>query len=182
MMGCWRLTARIGLPPGTGCLPDPVRDGFECHRLGRFVRPLLLVCQSAEIQLPLRHGLQRPAVELDESAQHPFVHPRLALPQGYEILSWVDVTEAEREAIRVSHAREPWFAPDLLPFDFEAGLDPVTSVALRVRGQVLGWCLNHVVGDVLRFTCRFVRRDLQQLGRILLLYGEVTARGSGAGH
>lgn len=117
---------------------------------------------------------------LESMAPAPWL-TRLTQPPGFETVPWVDITEAEREAIRVSHAQTPWIAPDLVPFDFEQGIEPLTSVALRVRGEVLGWCLNHVVGDVLRFTCSFVRRDLQRLGRILLLYREAVAQMPGTG-
>ena len=106
---------------------------------------------------------------------------RFTVPPGYEVLPWVEVGAAERAAIRDSHAHKPWVATDLMPFDFEQGIEPITSVALRVKGEILGWCLNHVVGDVLRYTCSFVRRDLQRLGRILLLYNEAVARMPAAG-
>ena len=98
------------------------------------------------------------------------------LPEGYEILSWIDVSAQERREIMESHKAEAWIAADLVPFDFEQDIEPITSIALRVRGRILGWCLNHVIGDVLRYTCSFVRRDLQRLGRILLLYNEAVAR------
>lgn len=117
---------------------------------------------------------------LDSIKAAPWLN-RFTVPPGYEVLPWVEVSEAERAAIRYSHARKPWIAADLMPFDFEQGIEPTTSVALRVKGEILGWCLNHVVGDVLRYTCSFVRRDLQRLGRILLLYNEAVARMPAAG-
>jgi hypothetical protein len=103
------------------------------------------------------------------------------LPAGYEIISWVDVSATERAHIMETHRQAPWIAPDLVPFDFEAHIEPLTSVALRVNGQILGWCLNHVVDGILRYTCSFVRRDLQRLGRIVLLYNEAVARMPQAG-
>ena len=106
---------------------------------------------------------------------------RYALPKGYEVLPWAQVTTAEREALRVSNLEKPWIAPDLLPFDFEENYEPVTSLALRVNGAILGWCLNHVVDGILRFTCSFLRRDLQRLGRIVLLYSESVSRMPAAG-
>ena len=56
-----------------------------------------------------------------------------------------------------------------------------TSVALRVNGAIVGWCLTHAVDGLLRFTCAFVRKDLQRLGRLLLLWDEVFARMPQAG-
>ncbi len=100
----------------------------------------------------------------------------IRLPKGYDVLPWAQVTTAEREALRVSNLEKPWIAPDLVPFYFEENYEPVTSVALRINGATLGWCLNHVVDGILRFTCSFLRRDLQRLGRIVLLYSESVSR------
>jgi GNAT superfamily N-acetyltransferase len=117
---------------------------------------------------------------LDSIKSAPWLN-RYALPKGYEVLPWAQVTTAEREALRVSNLEKPWIAPDLVPFDFEENYEPVTSVALRVNGTILGWCLNHVVDGVLRFTCSFLRRDLQRLGRIVLLYSQSVSRAPAAG-
>ena len=117
---------------------------------------------------------------LDSIKSAPWLN-RYALPKGYEVLPWAQVTAAEREALRVSHLETPWIAPDLVPFDFEENYEPVTSVALRVNGAIVGWCLTHAVEGMLRFTCAFVRKDLQRLGRLLLLWDEVVARMPQAG-
>lgn len=112
---------------------------------------------------------------LDSIKSAPWLN-RYALPKGYEVLPWAQVTTAERETLRLSNLEKPWIAPDLLPFDFEESYEPVTSVALRFNGAIVGWCLNHVVDGVLRFTCSFLRRDLQRLGRIVLLYSDSVSR------
>ena len=117
---------------------------------------------------------------LDSIKSAPWLN-RYELPKGYEVLPWAQVTTAEREALRVSNLEKPWIAPDLVPFDFEENYEPVTSVALRVNGAIVGWCLTHAVEGMLRFTCAFVRKDLQRLGRLLLLWDEVVARMPHAG-
>ena len=106
---------------------------------------------------------------------------RYPLPKGYEVQPWAQVTTAEREVLRVSNLEKPWIAPDLVPFDYEENYEPVTSVALKVNGAIVGWCLTHAVEGMLRFTCAFVRKDLQRLGRLLLLWDEVVARMPHAG-
>jgi len=117
---------------------------------------------------------------LDSIKSAPWLN-RYALPKGYEVLPWAQVTTAEREALRTSNLEKPWIAPDLLPFDFEENYEPVTSVALKFNGAIVGWCLNHVVDEMLRFTCSFLRRDLQRLGRIVLLYSDSVCRMPAAG-
>jgi GNAT superfamily N-acetyltransferase len=112
---------------------------------------------------------------LDSISHAPWIR-QYKLPARFEIVPWVEVTEAEREHIRQSHAQAPWIAEDLMPFSFEADLEPVTSLALRVRGEVRGWVINHVVEGMLRFTCSYMHPEQQKLGRILLLYNEAVRR------
>jgi len=117
---------------------------------------------------------------LDSIKSAPWLN-RYALPEGYEVLPWSQVTAAERETLQTSNELNPWIAPDLIPFDHEENFEPATSVALRVKGAIVGWCINHVVDGILRFTCSFVRRDLQRLGRIVLLISASVSRATAAG-
>jgi len=118
---------------------------------------------------------------LDSIKSAPWLN-RYALPKGYEVLPWAQVSTAEREALLVSNLEKPWIAPDLVPFNFEENYEPITSVALRFNGAIVGWCITHAVEGLLRFTCAFVRKDLQRLGRLLLLWDEVVARMPEAGY
>jgi len=101
---------------------------------------------------------------------------RLAMPPGYDIVPWVELRESEREELRESHRQERWIAEELYPFDYERGIEPVTSLALRVHGKVLGWCLNHLLDGLLRCTCSYLRKDLQQRARGLVLWSEMIDR------
>ena len=118
---------------------------------------------------------------LDSIKSAPWLN-RYALPKGYEVLPWAQVSTAEREALVVSNLEKPWIAPDLVPFNFEENYEPTTSVALRFNGAIVGWCITHAVEGLLRFTCAFVRKDLQRLSRLLLLWDEVVARMPEAGY
>lgn len=111
---------------------------------------------------------------LDSIARAPWIRPR-PLPSGYALVPWVQLTQAQRDELSASHAKEPWIAPDLVPFDFEDDIEPKTSHALLVKGAVRGWCINHAVGGALRYTCAFVHPRLQRLGRVLWLYRAAVA-------
>lgn len=117
---------------------------------------------------------------LESIAAAPWIRPR-PLPSGYALVPWLQLTQAQRDDLAASHAQEPWIAPDLVPFDFEDGVEPTTSMALLVKGAVLGWCLNHAVGGSLRYTCAYVHPRLQRLGRVLWLYRAAVARMPEAG-
>lgn len=103
------------------------------------------------------------------------------LPQGMEIVPWITLSEADRDRIATTQSADPWIPSDLYPFDHERQCEPVTSLALRYNGDVVGWVINHRVGDILRYTCSFMHRRLQRMGRILLLYNEAVARMPQAG-
>ena len=113
---------------------------------------------------------------LDSVSGAPWIDKFRKLPAGYTIVPWVGVTAQERAWIVTSNDREHWIADDLNPFKFERDIEPVTSLALRHRGVIVGWCLNHVVDGVLRFSCSFMHPGLARLGRIFLLYSEAVTR------
>ncbi|MES2951279.1 MAG: GNAT family N-acetyltransferase [Pseudomonadota bacterium] len=103
------------------------------------------------------------------------------LPERMEILRWLDLTEEDRTRISDSQREQAWIPVDLYPFDHESNCEPVTSLALKLDGRVVGWVINHRVENVLRFTCSFMHRRLQRMGRILLLYNAAVARMPQAG-
>lgn len=94
-----------------------------------------------------------------------------SLPSAYTIVPWAEITSPERHAIAQTQAENPWIPSDLVPFDHEENLEPLNSVALRYHDQVVGWVITHrLAPDTIRYTCSFVRRDLQKMGRIIPLY------------
>jgi GNAT superfamily N-acetyltransferase len=103
------------------------------------------------------------------------------VPEGMEIVRWLDLTEADRAEIAESQFRGPWIPPDLYPFDHESNCEPVTSLALKHNGQVVGWTINHAIGGILRFTCAYVHPRLHKMARILLLYNAAAVRMPEAG-
>jgi GNAT superfamily N-acetyltransferase len=105
------------------------------------------------------------------------------LPAGAEIFSWVDLTAAERQQLRESNERAPWIANSLQPWRHDQlGFDPVSSVGLRYRGEVVGWVINHQIdARTVRFTCSFMRKDLSRRARIVPLYSEAIRRLSTTG-
>lgn len=105
------------------------------------------------------------------------------LPQGAEIFSWTELTAAERTRIRESNEAAAWIPNGLEPWRHDGiGFDPVSSVGLRYRGDVVGWVINHQIDPrTVRFTCSFMRKDLSRRARIVPLYSEALRRLSDAG-
>lgn len=101
----------------------------------------------------------------------------MALPAEYEVIAWSEVTDADRGSIRERQAREPFFPEELDPLRHEAGYEPMNSLGLRFRGEIVGWMITHPAGEnCLRYTCSYLRPDLQSVGRLVALYSEALRR------
>ncbi|WP_427158676.1 GNAT family N-acetyltransferase [Aliinostoc sp. HNIBRCY26] len=99
------------------------------------------------------------------------------LPSSYSIFPWQEITPEERQTIQKQQETQPWIPEDLVPFKYEKDLEPLNSLGLRYEGQVVGWVINHrIAPDTIRYTCSFVREDLQKMGRIIILYAEACQR------
>jgi len=135
----------------------PGPDGFEAYLLrqgwtGPDRRQLLIQSDAAHLDTMPWFG-------------------RYRLPAGFEMVPWVELTEGEREALREEVATGDWIPPDLVPFDFERDCHQVSSYALRHRGAVVAWVINHLLpSGMLRLTCSWARPDMQRRGRIVPVY------------
>ena len=140
------------------------------HESAPAIRGLLRAAGWAE---PQPHMLQcRAGVS---ALQAPVL--RDARPPGpeFEIFRWTALTTAERRSLFASQRASPWIPPDLEPWRHEGNCFPLNSLGLRYRGEVVGWCLTHVIGPrVCQYTCSFVRSDLGRRSHILPLYAAAT--------
>ena len=103
---------------------------------------------------------------------------RYKLGADWEIVSWADVTDAEKEEIRRSNEESEWIKPDLVPWDFDRlGFEPRTSLGARHQGKVVGWVINHQIeDDTIRYTCSFMKQPWGKMGKIVPLYSESFGR------
>jgi GNAT superfamily N-acetyltransferase len=102
---------------------------------------------------------------------------RPAFPAGYEVFPWVARTAADEEGILARQRALPWYPETLSPFPEPERVEPVSSLGLRLGGEVVGWCITHRMRpDTIRFFRLFVRRDLQRMGRAAQLLAEAIWR------
>lgn len=100
-----------------------------------------------------------------------------SLPSSFEIFPWVEILTEEREAILEKQKAEKWIPDELLPFKYEAGLEPINSLGVRYKGEVVGWCLTQRRDkNVICYCCSFMRMDLQRRGRLVPVYIEAIRR------
>jgi GNAT superfamily N-acetyltransferase len=95
------------------------------------------------------------------------------LPPELTIFPWIDLTPAQRCRIQQQQDRQPWYPKTLTPFNDERHLEPLNSLSLLYKDEVVGWTLNHrIAPNTIRYTSLFVREDLQKLGRAISLLAE----------
>lgn len=154
--GC--TTTEIVYMTGQSTTPALERLLQKCH--WQPPHPRMLVCKGD-----------------DQVLEAPWVKKYSHLPSSYNIFPWQEITEQERQAIKQQQEIQPWIPEDLIPFQYENNFEPLNSLGLRYQGQVVGWVINHrFSSDTIRYTCSFVRKDLQKMGRIISLYAEAGKR------
>ena len=91
----------------------------------------------------------------------------------FEVFRWKDLIPQESAAMKESQARKEWFPEALSPFAKERLIDPVCSLGLRFRGEIIGWCIGHQVGeDTLSCGCLFVKKEFEARGRAITLLAQ----------
>lgn len=94
-------------------------------------------------------------------------------PRPFEVFCWKELTTQERAATMESQAREEWFPEALSPFVKDHLIDPVCSLGLRYKGEIVGWCIGHQIGkDTLSCGCLFVRKEFESRGRAITLLAQ----------
>ena len=136
-----------------------------------------------------RRGWQPPAVRtctmrftVDEAARMPWFGRVPLADADFELFSWIDLDPSERAALVDSQRDRAWITPGLEFWRHEAHCDPVSSLGLRYRGEVVGWTINHrLAADTVRISGAFVRDDLMRRGRLMALWTASIARMRDAG-
>ncbi len=117
----------------------------------------------------------------DRIVAAPWMH-RYYLPSVFEIVPWADISPDERRDIQQRQDENPWIPSDLVPFQLEENFEPINSLALRYQQQIVGWVITHRLDtSTIRYTCSFVREDLQRMGRIVPMYVAAIQRQQQAG-
>lgn len=123
-------------------------------------QPRMLICKSTT----------------EKITSAPWLHKH-TLPPELKIFPWFDLTTAQRLRIQQQQDRQPWYPELLTPFNDESHLEPLNSLSLLDKDEVVGWTLNHrIAPNTIRYTSLFVREDLQKLGRAIALLAEAIKR------
>jgi uncharacterized protein (TIGR03032 family) len=94
-------------------------------------------------------------------------------PAGFTIFPWIELTLGERNEIIKRQEEQPWFPPEVTPFQEEDILEPLTSLGLRYQGQVVGWMITHRTGtDIIQYTSLFISPEFLRKGLARALMAE----------
>ena len=97
---------------------------------------------------------------------------RARLAPAFETFLWKDLTAAERAAVERRQATHP-VPREVYPFNVSPAIEPHTSLGVRHQGEVVGWVVNHRYDQkTVRFTCSYLRDELQGRGRLVAVYAE----------
>jgi len=100
----------------------------------------------------------------------PWLDRDYRLPSSFTLFPWQEITTRERNLLHRQQQTEQWIPPGLVPFQHETNLD-FNSFGLRYQNEVVGWILTHrLTPDTIRYTCAYIRPELQKLARIIYLY------------
>ncbi len=103
----------------------------------------------------------------------PWLQQEYRLPRTMEIVSWLAITPEEKQQIQDSQTENPWIPEDLIPFQHEKNLEPLNSVGIRYQNRVVGWIITHRLElDTIRYTCSFIKQNLQKRGLIIPAYSQ----------
>ncbi|MFZ5787673.1 MAG: GNAT family N-acetyltransferase [Acidobacteriota bacterium] len=110
---------------------------------------------------------------VEQARSFPWLN-RYSLREGAEIFPWRELQAEERRRLVDSQSERGWIAENLVPWRYdEEAFEPVTSLGMRLQGEVVGWVINHATGPrTLRFTCAYIRKDLGRRGRLMPLVSE----------
>lgn len=92
------------------------------------------------------------------------------LPKNYKVVPWTEVSQEQKDELARHNAQSNWIDPILDPILYEDGIEPRSSTAMLVDGNIRGWCLIHVVHNILRVTCCFAHPTLQRMARVTHLF------------
>lgn len=111
---------------------------------------------------------------IDNVIKMPWVNKEGYFVNSYEIFPWSSLSNEEKMSIQKQKDKIP---QDLYPLQYMANMERVNSIGLRYRGDVVGWLISHrIAPDTIRFTCSYIRHDLQKIGRNLGLMAEAIKR------
>jgi hypothetical protein len=96
--------------------------------------------------------------------------------EGYEVFPWSELIVDERSRL-IRQMEQGVIQQVVNPFQEEDLLEPLNSLGLRYKGDVVGWMLTHrIAPDTIRYTSLYIQRHLHLRGPAIFLLCESIKR------
>lgn len=96
----------------------------------------------------------------------PWMKRKYPLPDGYALFPWQELTQKERERL-IEQEKEYRFHSSVSPFREENYLQPMNSLGIRYKDEVVGWMITHTfpeTPETIRYSCLYIDSTLQFKG------------------
>ena len=92
----------------------------------------------------------------------PWFHLNLSYPEGFESFLWKDLTDKERDYLR-RNEKQGRFPQFLYPLKDEEIIEPINSLGLRYKKEIVGWLVTHRTDpDTIRYSSFFIEPSLKK--------------------
>ena len=103
-------------------------------------------------------------------------------PPGFETFRWADLRADEKDLFVAADRELCWYPELLNPFTHRELVHLPTSVGLRYRGELIGWCVTYAYGaNDLTVASLFVKAEFQPRGHAIRLLAYAIEQGRGCG-
>lgn len=93
-----------------------------------------------------------------------------SFPANFDIFEWADLSPEEKRLFVGENRGPSWFPEQLNPFTRGDLVHVPTSVGLRYRGELIGWCVTYAFGPTdLTVSSLFVKAEFQPRGYAIRL-------------
>ena len=103
----------------------------------------------------------------------PVFHRGHQLPDDYTFTKWKLVSDQEKEDIKRQQDQIKWYPEEVSPFILTDIIETEVSLALRFKGQIVGWLIIHQISnETLEYTSLFIDEAHRSFKMGHLLMGE----------
>lgn len=101
--------------------------------------------------------------------QPPWLRADYEHSMGFTVFPWSQLTDPERKKIE-SHLKKGIVPLSVSPFRNENRIEPINSLGLRFKGDVIGWMVTHRDDpDTIRYTALYIHHNYYMSGEAIKL-------------
>lgn len=112
-------------------------------------------------------------VKADERIRNAPWYNKFKLSPSYELFLWCRLSEEEKQDFKKSLEKDPCYPGYLSPFINEEKIEPVNSVGLKYKDELVGWIITERIDeDTILYSRGFIKSQLQKSGLYVILISQ----------